>query len=122
MFYYLAEEIARGDPSDQDNALRYDEVIINAPGLPSFNPFLPYLYKWDVLNRRIAGEFLACVDDLRAIGFSWEAAWAVAQQVATRFQMLGIQDAARKRRLADGPWAGGIFELITEKSPRLLLW
>ena len=52
---------------------------------------------------------MAYVDDLRAIGFSWEAAWAIARQVATRFQMLGIQDAARKRRLADGPWAGGIF-------------
>ena len=43
MLYYLAEEIARGDPSDPDNALRYDAVMINAPGLPSFNPALPYV-------------------------------------------------------------------------------
>ena len=108
-YYYLAEEVARGDPSDHNNRLRYDEVKINAPGSPGFNPALPYVYKWDALNMRIAGEILAYVDDLRAIGYSWEEAWRIARQVASRFQMLGVQDAARKRRLANGPWAGGMF-------------
>ena len=27
-----------------------------------------------------------------------------------RLQYLGMQDAARKRRIGDGPWAGGIYD------------
>ena len=84
-FYYWAEEVARGDPCNLDNTLCYDDVIINSPGTPSFNPALPYVYKWDTINKIIVGEILAFVDNLRAIGFSWEAAWAIVRQIASRF-------------------------------------
>ena len=50
MFYYLAEEIVRGDPLDLNNALRYDKVIVNAIGSKDFNPALPNVYKWDAVN------------------------------------------------------------------------
>ena len=33
----------------------------------------------------------------------------MARQVASRLQHLGILDAARKRRLDYGPWAGGVY-------------
>ena len=55
-FYFMAEEIVRGDPSDPQSALRYDKVIVNAVGMGEFNPSLPNVYKWDEVNKRIAGE------------------------------------------------------------------
>ena len=38
-----------------------------------------------------------------------EEAWRIARQVAPHIQYLGMQDAVRKRRLDEGPWAGGIY-------------
>ena len=58
------------------------------------------------MAKRIAGDIIADVDDLRAIGFSMEQAWLIARRVGSYLQYLGIQDAARKRRLDEGPWAG----------------
>lgn len=49
------------------------------------------------------------VDDLRAIGYTTEQAWEIARRVAPWLQYLGVQDAPRKRRLDNGPWAGTIF-------------
>ena len=49
------------------------------------------------------------MDDLRALGFSMEEAWKIARRVCSYLQYLGIQDAPRKRRLDEGPWAGGIY-------------
>ena len=36
--------------------------------------------------------------------------WQIACQVASRLKLLGIQDAPQKRRLADGPWEGGVYK------------
>ena len=68
--------------------------------------------KWDKLLMKIAGDILAFVDNLRASGYLVEAAWAVARQVATRLQYLGIQGAPQKRRplsQTPGAWAGAVF-------------
>ena len=88
---------------------RYDAVYINATGMPEYNPALPNVYKWDTSKQKVAGDVVAYVDDLRTIGHFWEAAWGIARKIASRLQMLGIQDATYKRRLADVPWAGGIY-------------
>ena len=56
----------------------------------------------------MAGELLAYIDDLRAIGASTNHAWEIAHWVASRIQYLGSQDASRKRRVDQGPWAGCI--------------
>jgi hypothetical protein len=40
-FYYWAEEFARGKPKDKKNHLRCDEVVLNLPGDPSFDPAMP---------------------------------------------------------------------------------
>jgi hypothetical protein len=60
----------------------------------------------------------AYVDDLRAIGWSLEHAWQIARHIASRLQYLGIQDAARKRRIDNGPWAGSIFISSIDKVQR----
>jgi polyhydroxyalkanoate synthesis regulator phasin len=68
--------------------------------------------KWDEALNTIAGNLLGFVDDLRASGYSMEEAWAVARQVASQLQYLGIQDAPRKRRppsQTPGAWAGSVF-------------
>ena len=109
LFHHLAEEIIRGDRQDQNNALRFDSVVINSIGNNNFNPLLPNVFKFDEINKRVAGDLIAYVDDLRTLGSSLEEAWRIARQVMTRLQYLGIQDAARKRRIGDGPWARGIY-------------
>ena len=68
--------------------------------------------KWDSLIANIAGDIVAFVDDLRASGHSIERTWAIARQIVSRLQYLGLQDAPRKRRppvRAPGAWAGSIF-------------
>ena len=109
LFHHLAEEIIRGDRRDKNNALRFDRVIINAIGNANYNPALPNVFKFDDINKRIAGDLIAYVDDLRTLGHSLEEAWRIARQVMSRLQYLGIQDAARKRRVGEGPWAGGVY-------------
>ena len=94
---------------DEKNPLRWDKVILNLIGNTNFDPAYPNVYKWDSHNNRIAGDLIAFIDDLRAIGHTLEAAWAIARWVASKLEFLGIQDAARKRRIDNGPWAGGKY-------------
>jgi hypothetical protein len=117
-FYYWAEEFARGWHADPKNALRWDFIKLNLPGDPAYNPTKPRVMKWDDVLQKIAGDILGFVDDLRASGYSTEAAWAVARQVASRLQYLGIQDAPRKRRAPSqtpGAWAGAVFATKNDK-------
>jgi len=108
-FYYLAEEFIRGNESEIDNPLRWDKVVLNLIGNSDFNPSLPNVFKWNKIKNRLAGEIKAYVDDLRALGWSLEHAWRIAHLIAPRLQFLGIQDAPRKRRIDQGPWAGSIY-------------
>ena len=108
-FYYLAEEFIRGDEKHTSNPLRWDRVILNLMGNPDYNPTLPNVMKWNNSTQRIAGDIKAYVDDLRAVGWSKEHAWSIAHLIASRLQFLGIQDAPRKRRIDNGPWAGSVF-------------
>ena len=82
-FYFIAEEVVRGDNFDPRNTLRFDKVIINAIGTLDYNPDLPNVYKWYKVNKCIAGDVIAYVDDLRAIGNTTEAGWNIARQVAS---------------------------------------
>ena len=94
---------------DPSNPLRWDEVKLNLIGNKDYNPTFPTVYKWDTIAKRIAGNLIAYVDDLRVLGFSLEHAWQIARRVCSYLQHLGVQDAARKRRLDEGPWDGGIY-------------
>lgn len=111
-YFYLAEEFARGDPTASDNALRFDCVILNLPGMEEFDPSLPNVMKWNSRVQRIAGDGVTFVDDLRATGYDKENSWQVARQIAARLQYLGIQDAPRKKHppsQTPGAWAGCVF-------------
>ena len=108
-FYYLGEEFVRGDETSLSNPLRWDRIILNLPGNDDFNPSLPFVMKWNDIVKRQAGNLIAYVDDLRIIGWSMNHAWSIAHRVASRLQYLGVQDAPRKRRIDNGPWAGSIF-------------
>jgi len=116
-YFYWAEEFSRGNPVDEGNALRYDRVILNLPGMPEFDPTKPNVMKWNDSVDRLAGDIITFVDDLRASGYDRENAWQVARQITSRLQYLGIQDAARKRRPSSqsgGAWAGTIFEITKD--------
>ena len=114
-FYYLSEEFIRGNEKSLENPLRWDRIILNLPGNENFNPSLPYVMKWNDIVNRQAGNVIAYVDDLRIIGWSINHAWRIAHRVASRLQYLGIQDAPRKRRIDNGPWAGSVFLSSSDK-------
>ena len=67
MLYYLAEKIIQGDPSDPYNSLRYNKVVVNAIGTP-VQPSDAIFFKWDAMNRRIAGNLAAYEDNLHTLG------------------------------------------------------
>ena len=114
-YYYLLEEFVVGDITDSTNVFAWDEVILNLPGSPSFNPTLPFVMRWDSHHTRIASSIKAYVDDLRITGATIELAWQAARQTAARLQYLGVQDAPRKRRLDHGPWSGTVFSTDNHK-------
>jgi hypothetical protein len=97
-FYYLAAEFGRGNRQEKKNPLRWDFIRLNLPGNPAYDPALPRVMKQDAVTRKIAGDIVAFVDDLRTPGCSIEQAWAIAHQMVSRLQYLGLQDAPRKRR------------------------
>lgn len=49
------------------------------------------------------------VENLRTVGATKVLAWAATRQTTSRIQFIGIQDAPKKRRLDNKPWAEGIF-------------
>jgi hypothetical protein len=116
-YFYWGEEFARGNPIAKNNALRYDRVILNLPGMEDFEPAKPNVMKWNDEVDRLAGDLVTFVDDVRTSGYDRENAWQVARQIMSRLQYLGIQDAARKRRPSSqkgGAWAGTIFEICDD--------
>ena len=81
--------------------------------------------KWNSLHNRIAGDVRAYVDDLRVLGWDVNHAWLITRQIASRLQYLGVQDAPRKRRLDNGPWAGTVYistENAVQKTVTLEKW
>ena len=75
IMHHLAEELIRGDRMDLSNSLRFDKVIINAVGSKDYNPALPNVYKYNRVNKKIAGDLIGYVDDLCTIGLTLEEAW-----------------------------------------------
>jgi hypothetical protein len=85
-------------------------VLLNLPGSPDYNPFLP----WSSLHTKsdqLAGTTKRYVNDIRSVGHSENHCWAVTHRVASYFSYLGLQIALRKMRPPTplpGPWAGTI--------------
>jgi hypothetical protein len=107
-YFYWAEELARGNRKDPKNPLHYTEVVMNLPGTKTYDPTKPNIYKWNEGARRVAGEIVTFIDNMRAFGFSKENAWQIMRKITSILQYLGIQDAPRKRRglsQSPGAWA-----------------
>lgn len=76
--------------------------------------------KWDSKFDQVAGDLVAFVDDLRISGYSEEHAWAIARQVASRLDYLGIQDARASAELMVEPGLARLcqqWEAASQKQP-----
>jgi hypothetical protein len=113
--YYWGEEFARGNPTTLGNPFGYDKVILNLPGMESYDPTLPKLLRWNSLQSCMAGDVIAFIDDVRMTGASKEKCHEVHRQFTSRMQYLGFQDAPRKFRppsqTSAGAWTGTIFSV-----------
>ena len=105
------ESVIQGNRKASENPLRWDSVVLNLPGNEDYNPKLPWVYKWDALNKRIASHFACYMDDIRGVGGTERACRQTTRRVASRVNYLGQQDAPRKRRppsRTPGAWAGAM--------------
>ena len=109
-----------GNHREVNNRLRWDSIILSLIGNLNYNPAFPSVYKWDEILRRIAGDLISYIDDLRSIGCSMEHAWSIARRVASHLQHLGILDAARKRQLDKGLWVGGIYSTVNKSVTKIV--
>jgi hypothetical protein len=105
----LALEIVRGDHTSPENPFFWDQVQLNLPGMPHYDPQKPKLSR--LAGQQLVAVIFTYVDDMRATGCGEEKCWQVMHTVATRLCFLGIQFAARKTRppsRSPGPWAGAM--------------
>lgn len=55
--FLWSEDFIRGDREAKNNPLRWDTVVTNLPGSPSYDPTKPWIYRWDEVNKWIAASF-----------------------------------------------------------------
>ena len=114
-YYYWAEEFAKGNLRDTSNPFGFDQVVLNLPGMESYDTLKPKLTKWNSKSMSMSGDLVTFVDDVRLIGSSKERCHLVHRQFTSRMQYLGIQDAPRKFRPPSqdqaGAWTGTMFKI-----------
>ena len=84
---------------------------MNLPGSEDYDPSMPWVYKWDSVNDRLASDFACYIDDIRGLGGTETVCRAATRRVASYVNYLGQQDAPRKRRppsKTPGAWAGAM--------------
>ena len=99
------------NPHYLENLFRWDKVILNLPGMTSFDTTYPWVYKWDDIRQCVAAAIKSYMDDVRLMCFGNEYMRKLLRFVASQLQYSGIQDAARKRtnpHHGTVPWAGTI--------------
>lgn len=105
----LGDEVNKGNHVTPTNPFHFDQVCLNLPGDPAYNPSSPWVSKIVSSNQRIAGDVKTYVDDKRPTGYSYAHCRAVARRTASILGYLGMQDASRKRELPSlraGAWSG----------------
>ena len=124
----LIKEKILGDAEDSSNVFRWESVLLNLPGMESYDSSKPWVSK-----RRaegiLAADCVPFVDDYRECAPSNEETWKAAQKISSTMAFYGAQDASRKRgfpSLTPGPWAGivistegdGVFISVSMKKWR----
>ena len=115
-----AKREVMGDPGDEKNAFQWDHIIENLPCTAAYDASQPFIKKVRK-DGLLASELAQYVDDCRIIAATKDLAWRSSSQVAKGLCWLGLQDAARKRRIGSqqpGPWAGSVVsshrEVVTK--------
>jgi hypothetical protein len=109
----LAEEVVRGNTDDLNNPFGFDQVLLNLPGDPAYDPRQAKVIKFNTQFNSVAGDMLTYVDDTRVSGSTFDHCWAVCHKIGTTLCYLGIQDALRKRSIPSqlaGAWAGTLTQ------------
>ena len=103
------EEIIIGYRLDVLNPFYWDEVKLNLPGTDSYNPAMPWVYRWNSIKKQMASFFGTYIDDIRGGGATELDCRLSIHRTASRINYLGQQDAPRKRGQATKTpraWAG----------------
>jgi hypothetical protein len=66
----LAEEIVRGDMALPANCFSFDQVHLNLPGDPAYNPCIAKVCKFNSISGLSAGDMATYVDDIQTMGAS----------------------------------------------------
>jgi len=121
-FILLGHEVIMGNPNDPENVFQWLSIRLNLPGDPLYDPSVPWVSKVRK-DGAIAADLKTYVDDERPSGPTELDAWHAAQRASSIQGMLGIQDAARKRRppsMEPGAWAGSVCHTSEGKVTVLL--
>ena len=110
--YLISEEIIRGNRHDPNNAFQWTVCLLNLPGMLGYNPNLSWISKRRS-DKSLASDFVCFIDDQRITGANADRINEVGHALSTRESYLGIQDALRKLRAAEGTcypgaWAGAV--------------
>jgi hypothetical protein len=107
----IAREIILGDRFDSvGNVFHWDHMRLNLPGSVSYTPTKAWATKVRA-NNEVAADVFIYVDDIRCSAPTQLEAWKASQRTSSVLGMLGLQDAARKRRdpgQETGAWTGSI--------------
>jgi hypothetical protein len=117
-----AKRVMLGDPRERTNPFRWNSVVVNAPGNPDYDPRMPWMYKLRE-DGTLASDLHTYIDDNRVTACNIDEAWAASSQIAKVCALLGMQDAARKRRAPcaePGAWAGTIIRTDGESVEKMV--
>ena len=112
----VVEEVARGDRHCKSNPFQWDHIRLNLPGNADYDPSISWISKIRS-DGLIACDIFTFVDDERLTGATRELVWQAGHRLAYIQSYFGIQDAARKLRLAcreGGLWSGAGVHTIPE--------
>ena len=90
-----SKDIIKGDRHDISNPMHWDEVRLNLPGMTDYNPALPKVYKFDIVNNRLVATICSYTDYVRTAAATKEECNNKSHAVAAKINYLGQQDAAR---------------------------
>lgn len=115
------EELMFGDRKNPNNPFRWDRVVLNLPGMDSYDPSKTWVAKIRA-DGTMASDMFLYIDDVRTTGRNSDECWNASRRAAAQANYLGIQDAPRKRRppsKTPGAWAGSIIH--TDDDVRVLV-